>query len=99
MATRPKDARSTGRKRGRAALKKSDRPYECANCSWSPDEQSRSQTLDVNHKNKNILDNDLANLEWLCRKCHKAEDSKTAKGEMSEEAHDSLYGDSLEGYM
>ena len=99
MATRPKDARSTGRRRGRAALEKSGRPYECAKCGWSPNAQSRSETLDVNHKNKNILDNDLVNLEWLCRKCHKKEDLKTKKGEMSEEAHDSLYGDLLDGYM
>lgn len=110
MATRPKDARSTGRKRGRAVLKKTGRAYrcECKNpdhnwhetdvCGHIPKQQSRSDTLDVNHKNKNILDNDPANLEWLCRRCHKAEDSQTAKGEMSEKASNSLYGDLLDGY-
>lgn len=110
MAKRPKDARSTGRKRGRAVLQKSSRPYACAcknsshswhegECGHRPKEQSRSDTLDVNHKNKNILDNDPANLEWLCRRCHKAEDSETAKGEMSEKAESSLYGDLFKDLM
>lgn len=109
MATRPKDPRSTGRKRGRAVLQRSSRPYECecknpshswhdGKCRHTPEKQSRSDTLDVNHKNKNILDNDPANLEWLCRRCHKAEDSQTAKGVMSEKAEDNLYGGLLEGY-
>lgn len=106
---RPKDSRSTGRKRGRKVLERTGRKYECeceeeshhwheGQCSFTPTDQSRSDTLDVNHKNKNILDNDPANLEWLCRRCHKAEDSKTEKGEMSGEAHSSLYGDLLDGY-
>ena len=106
MAKRPKDARSTGRRRGRRVLERTGRRYacECRNsehdwhsdrdiCDWSPEEQSRSSTLDVNHKNKNILDNDPANLEWLCRKCHKHEDKQTAKGVMSEKAEAALYGD------
>lgn len=110
MAKRPKDARSTGRRRGRASLKKAGRPYECecirddhswheGKCGYTPEKQSRSDTLDVNHKNKNILDNDPANLEWLCRTCHKAIDSQTGKGEMSDEAESSLYGDLFDGYM
>jgi hypothetical protein len=37
-------------------------------------------TLQANHKNKNIMDNDPANLEWLCASCHKEIDSTTAKG-------------------
>jgi hypothetical protein len=36
--------------------------------------------LEANHKNKNIMDNDPQNLEWLCPSCHKIEDSKTSKG-------------------
>ena len=103
----PKDARSTGRRRGRAVLEKTNRPYrcECTNvehsghespCNYTPEKQSRSSTLDVNHRNKNILDNDPANLEWLCRSCHKAEDSQTAKGVMSETSEKSLYGDMLD---
>jgi hypothetical protein len=94
----PKDPRSTGRKRARTVLKRVGRPYKCAECGWSPKEQSRSDTLDANHKNKNILDNDPANLEWLCRSCHKKEDSQTAKGEMSEDSYKALYGDLTEGY-
>lgn len=104
MAKRPKDARSTGRKRGRAVLERTGRAYECSceneahnwhegRCGWKPEAQSRSQTLDVNHRNKNILDNDPANLEWLCRKCHKNEDMQTAKGVMSDKAEQSLYGE------
>lgn len=110
MARRkPKDARSTGRRRGRAVLEKTKRPYKCGcknaahswhdgKCGFVPKAQSRSDTLDVNHKNKNILDNDPANLEWLCRKCHKNEDMQTKKGVMSDKAEEALYGDLFEGY-
>lgn len=109
MATRPKDPRSTGRKRGRAVLQKSKRRYECecvdedhdwheGKCAWKPDKQSRSQTLDVDHLNKNVLDNDPINLRWKCRRCHKASDAKTAKGVMPDTEEDKLYGGLLEGY-
>ena len=37
-------------------------------------------TLQVQHINKNIMDNDPANLEWLCASCHKEVDQQTAKG-------------------
>jgi hypothetical protein len=36
--------------------------------------------LDANHRNKNVLDNDPVNVEWLCRSCHKNYDSQTGKG-------------------
>lgn len=36
--------------------------------------------LQANHISKDIMDNDLVNLEWLCASCHKLEDSKTGKG-------------------
>lgn len=36
--------------------------------------------LQVNHKNKNVMDNDPANLQWLCPGCHKKVDSVTEKG-------------------
>lgn len=39
------------------------------------------ETLQVNHINKNVLDNDPVNLEWLCASCHKVKDSQTEKGE------------------
>lgn len=93
----PKDPRSTGRKRGRRVLEKTDRDYRCecpggcgskkcsatpeSICGYTPMVQGRADTLDVNHKNKNVLDNDPANLEWLCRPCHRAKDRRTAKGE------------------
>jgi hypothetical protein len=41
---------------------------------------SLTSTLQANHITKNIMDNDLVNLEWLCPSCHKLEDSKTEKG-------------------
>lgn len=97
----PKDARSTGRKRGRKALFNVGREYSCecvedhewhdGRCGYSPKEQSRSDTLDVNHKNKNVLDNDPVNLEWLCRRCHKEIDSRTAKGVARKEESDLMY--------
>ena len=37
-------------------------------------------TLQCNHINKNVLDNDPANLEWLCATCHKLKDQTTSKG-------------------
>lgn len=108
---RPEDARSTGRKRGRKALEESGRPYKCEcgekhdwhlgvdQCNYTPQKQSRSDTLDVNHRNKNILDNNPANLEWLCRRCHKAIDSRTEKGVMHEESWGELYGELEGGYL
>jgi uncharacterized protein YlaI len=37
-------------------------------------------SLQVNHINKDILDNDPVNLEWVCSSCHKLIDSQTEKG-------------------
>ncbi len=86
---RIRDRRSTGRKRGRAVLIKlvesGERKYCCAECGHVPStsykESSRKgDILDCNHKNKNWLDNDPSNLEWLCRSCHYEKDRATAKG-------------------
>jgi DNA-directed RNA polymerase subunit RPC12/RpoP len=85
---RIRDKRSTGRKRGRAVLIKltiaGERDYICANCGAIPnkgfEESSRSGGLDCQHINKNIMDCDPANLKWLCRICHYAEDRATDKG-------------------
>lgn len=81
---RIKDWRSTGRKRARAVLQKlvdsGDREYCCAKCGWTPDIQSRSSSLDVNHINKDVTDVDPVNLEYLCRPHHYEADRATAKG-------------------
>jgi hypothetical protein len=37
--------------------------------------------LQVDHINKDVMDNDPANLTWACASCHKEQDSKTGKGE------------------
>jgi hypothetical protein len=37
--------------------------------------------LECNHINKNILDNDPVNLEWLCPRDHKLTDMQTEKGQ------------------
>lgn len=37
-------------------------------------------TLQVDHKNKNVMDNDPVNLRWACPACHKISDSRTEKG-------------------
>lgn len=100
----PKDPRSTGRKRGRAALEAQGRPYWCrstmdggfktdiirgqkAGCGRSPSDPEAPggyypgmSQLQVNHINKNVLDNDPANLEWACPGCHKLIDSQTEVG-------------------
>ena len=36
--------------------------------------------LQANHINKDIMDNDPVNLEWLCPSCHRIKDNQTAKG-------------------
>lgn len=89
----PKDPRSTGRKRARATLFRIRRPFWCVDCKRSPNklpvscpkEIERSDDradiqLEADHENKNILDNDPANLNWRCTSCHKLRDSTTAKG-------------------
>src|SRR5580765_5225954 len=87
MPKTPKDPRSTGRTRGRAVLEKTGRPYWCDTCKRSPTDPKAPgghypgmSQLQVQHINKNVLDNDPANLKWLCASCHKFEDSKTARG-------------------
>ncbi len=88
------DPRSQARKRLRTALweitEAGGRKFCCAKCGYVPVGYSgggrkdpalnRSNNLDANHINKNILDCDPVNGEWLCRTCHKNEDSVTAKG-------------------
>lgn len=91
-----RDPRSTGRKRARAVLWKlfeeGIKPFRCNSCGSTPEGCSddgwtvdssrlnRSNNLDANHINKNWLDNDPANLEWLCRVCHREKDRRTEKG-------------------
>jgi hypothetical protein len=86
---RIKDPRSTGRKRARALLvklvKEGEREYSCEDCGHIPtipvEQSSRGgDILDANHKNKNWLDNDPSNLEFLCRPCHYRKDRATEKG-------------------
>lgn len=57
-----------------------------------PDKQFVSVGLQVNHINKNIMDNDPANLQYLCASCHKVKDSKTEKGV-------SIKGNDEHGYL
>jgi hypothetical protein len=54
----------------------SDAPDELT-LSSNPDKVSQ---LQVNHINKDIMDNDPVNLEWLCPSCHKLKDKQTARG-------------------
>jgi len=93
-----KDWRSTGRKRARAVLQKlvqeGERDYCCAVCKWTPSEQSRSDSLDVNHKNGDYKDNDPSNLEYLCRTHHYEYDRKTRlEKEKTGELDDYGYGE------
>lgn len=46
----------------------------------APKEMRTVSGLQANHRSKNIDDNDIANLEWLCPSCHKIVDSQTEKG-------------------
>lgn len=96
----PKDPRSTYRRRARAVLLKladsGEREFKCEKCGWEPDPDlpiGRSNNLDANHRNKVLADCDPANLEWLCRTCHYAEDRATEKGVSKQEHMDNLYGE------
>lgn len=44
------------------------------------EKQVEGLVLQVNHINKNIADNDLVNLEWLCPSDHAKKDRQTEKG-------------------
>lgn len=107
MQKKPKDPRSTQRKRARKVLENSTRTYQCecssypgckheGICGYIPSTQGRSDTLDANHINKNLFDLRLSNLEWLCRGCHKRADKRTERG-VSTIQDEFGYGGLLEG--
>lgn len=91
----PKDPRSTQRKRARKVLFRIRRPFYCVVCGKSPKNglpkdaprdlelgpiDPNMRELQANHINKNIMDNDPVNLEWLCPLHHKQKDMQTEKG-------------------
>lgn len=95
MKGTPKDPRSTQRKRARKVLFRLGIPYVCNDCEKSPKMLPRDAPrnlelapvylrtitgLQANHINKDIMDNDPVNLEWLCPSCHRIKDNQTAKG-------------------
>jgi len=49
---------------------------------WPEEKRVLAYSLQANHINKDITDNDPANGEWLCALCHKALDSMSAVGEI-----------------
>lgn len=83
------------RQRARKHLLATDTPYECAVCGYAPETNSRSTSLEVNHKNKVLEDNDPANLEWLCKTCHKEADTKRFE-ETQKQTNRDLYGNLLD---
>ena len=100
------DKRSTGRKRGRKVLSdltlSGERDWACTDCGFIPSKTleetlnfpDRRTGLDCNHINKNIMDCDPANLEWLCRPCHYAKDRSTTKGVSSVDVNEEMgYGE------
>ena len=95
MKGTPKDPRSTQRKRARRILFRAGVDYICVDCGKSPihlpDDAPKHlrlapmsmrtvSGLQANHINKDIMDNDLANLEFLCPSCHRLKDNLTPKG-------------------
>jgi hypothetical protein len=46
---------------------------------WPETKRVLKSSLDANHKDKNLLNNDPSNGEWCCRSCHKLADNKTEK--------------------
>jgi hypothetical protein len=100
MKGTPRDPRSTQRKRARLVLFRLGIPYVCEVCGCSPKTLPRDAprnlklaskdkqtvgSLQADHKSKNIMDNDPANLGWKCPSCHKLSDKKTSKGEITED--------------
>ena len=96
MRGTPKDPRSTQRKRARKILFNAGRDYVCVDCGCSPKILPRDAprtlklapvgkrtvgSLQADHENKNIMDNDLININWRCPSCHKNSDKRTGKGE------------------
>lgn len=73
--------RSDGNFCGRSPIREKLPPDCPQDIDLAPEwKQFASVTLQCNHINKNIMDNDAVNREWLCPSCHKLEDSKTEKG-------------------
>lgn len=89
----------------RESITKSDGTTVWIGCGRSPTDENapggmypNMGTLQVNHINKNILDNDPVNLEWLCPSCHKDKDSQTEAGvsvKQNEFGYDLLAGVTL----
>lgn len=42
---------------------------------WPEEKRVLNYSLQVNHENKDISDNDPANLQWMCQPCHKIKDT------------------------
>lgn len=47
---------------------------------WPEENRVLGYTLQADHENKNLLDDDPANLNWRCASCHKLSDQQTEKG-------------------
>lgn len=55
-------------------------------------ELESTYSLQAQHINKQLMDVDPVNLEWLCASCHKLEDSQTSKGvSLIEDEHGYLF--------
>lgn len=54
----------------RRAMIESGVPYRCASCGGDAVWRGRPLVLQVEHKNRNWLDDRLENLEFLCPNCH-----------------------------
>lgn len=54
----------------RRALIESGREYKCCSCSNNGTWQGKELRLQVDHKNRNWLDNRKENLEFICPNCH-----------------------------
>jgi hypothetical protein len=91
-----KDWRSTGRRKARKELFRSYTVFECDTCKqtsnkppqdappwfeeiWGEHRTLTSQ-LQAQHQTKDVTNNDLSVLKWLCPSCHKLEDQETEKG-------------------
>ena len=51
---------------------------------WPVERRELESQLQVQHISKDVTNNDLASIKWLCPSCHKIEDSTTEVGEAVE---------------
>jgi hypothetical protein len=53
---------------------------------WPEDNRVLDYQLEADHETKDWTNNELENINWKCKSCHRIDDSKSSKGEAQESA-------------